>query len=676
MEEKIEILSDIELSQYIVKNCGLADAKWYYNNAGYGKHIAVPVVAGDKYYLSSSTAGRTDGSFYGWLTSAYAGTTPVSNLAIPYVAGTNRKRHTEGIIVAPTDAAFLILHTKDNANNVCTNTLKKIGTIKDLIADETPTKGSANLVFSRGIYNALLDKVNVYDVLETFNLSDYEEKDCCVGSGTTWYMSGEKGRHKCIQVQEGKYYRLSSSFLVAWLDGYNGHPTNGEYVDLAAGTRRFYCDANTIIQAPTNAYFLCIITVDGSGGRYDNPTSKVEELNVTTGVVDNIESFVGTIKDNYTVIDLTQYTPVAGVIKENATAWYIAAGYTHIAVPVTPNTKYVVKTGRWGNYALLQSYSGTESAPVFCSGFSQRADIFSGTQVITTPSDAAYIVFSASSGGSNTLPDFMAKVKILPWVINKMMSEGQTEGIYAQKIRYAHWNIGHFSYYDKRMGGSSSTITEANSDAMALRYKKMINEVSADVFSFAEYDPVFDLANNPTIGKILSNYKYNYIGTKRAYNCNSIFSNLRMTGVNEVLYPNRDQDRYYKLAKVMVGGVEVMVAETHLDWGEYNIQQQQQLINALANYDHVIVSGDFNVNSISDYQSFVDAGYTLVSGSYLDLDTYLKYLTEDPPRSDYLDNIMVKGFAVSNVKAWDESGYYENGLSDHSIISCDLLLLP
>ena len=281
------------------------------------------------------------------------------------------------------------------------------------------------------------------------------------------------------------------------------------------------------------------------------------------------------------------------------------------------------------------------------------------------------------------LPDFMAKVKILPWVINKMMSEGQTEGTYQQKIRYAHWNIGHFSYYDKTLGGSDTTISAANSAAMAARYKKMINDVSPDIFGIAEYNPTFDLAGNLAKDVLFKWFKYQFIGSKYAYNCNSIFSNIKGSAISEVIYTSHSQTRYYKLAKVYLNGVEVYVVETHLDWNQganlYNDNQVAQLINTFSSYDHVIISADFNVHTIADYNAFVEAGFTIASGSYIDAPTYLRYLEDSDPDNDgslYLDNIIVKGFAVSNIKAWDESGWSTGGLSDHSIISCDLLLLP
>ncbi len=281
----------------------------------------------------------------------------------------------------------------------------------------------------------------------------------------------------------------------------------------------------------------------------------------------------------------------------------------------------------------------------------------------------------------------MKKVKALIWAavmvfavavttVGKADGADTAAGSEFVKFRFAHWNIGHFSYYDGANGKDQTTISAEKADEMALRYKKVINEVSPDVMGVAEYEPVFALDGRLAKDVIFHNFKNQYIGTKYAYNCNSIFMNgMAALSEKEVKFTKMVQTRYYKVVEVKLKGRIVKIVETHTDWNQgengaaYRALQIREILDAFAKDEYVILAADWNVDSkvaMEEYQPFIDAGYTMANGGYLGLlSTY--------PRSKsggFIDNIMVKGFAVSNIGVSEESG----NLSDHQLIYCDLIM--
>ena len=243
----------------------------------------------------------------------------------------------------------------------------------------------------------------------------------------------------------------------------------------------------------------------------------------------------------------------------------------------------------------------------------------------------------------------------------------------AIKFRYAHWNIGHFTYYDGRQGSATPDIPVANSEAMAIRYKKAINAIDADVLGVCEDDPIFDVEGNTSLGKLYYKYNIKYQGTKHNYMCASIYANLPLTvkSVTEVKYPRTVQaNRYYKLMVASLNGHTVKIVETHLDWDQgdsgatYRAAQIQKLIADFANDQYVIISADFNTVSTTEYDAFTSAGFELANHGYIgDLITHRG--------QSYLDNIVCRGFKISNIKV--EESTFE--LSDHACISCDLEMI-
>jgi endonuclease/exonuclease/phosphatase family metal-dependent hydrolase len=172
-------------------------------------------------------------------------------------------------------------------------------------------------------------------------------------------------------------------------------------------------------------------------------------------------------------------------------------------------------------------------------------------------------------------------------------------------------------------------------------------------------------------------------GTRRFPQGNSLFlKRCRLLETKEREYPKRKRAKYYKFARVEMDGREVCVIETHLDFDtgpddplrEARADQMRTIIADMANEKHVIICGDFNISSrpedakdhAAEYDVFAKAGYAMANHGQLM--TWPSY--RNPKREQPLDNIIVKGFEISDVEVKSSER-----LSDHKMLSCNLRFL-
>lgn len=243
------------------------------------------------------------------------------------------------------------------------------------------------------------------------------------------------------------------------------------------------------------------------------------------------------------------------------------------------------------------------------------------------------------------------------------------------KFTVASWNIGHFA-----LGLSSDTkVKPEEAQAKQMEYRKFLNQVNADILASIEDSPDFVKAvdGKPAIKSrdaIYSCYENAAVGSKLSYNCNSVYSNgFKVEKATEVIFEKCVQKRYYNCVDMEIGGQKVKFVCTHLDWNEgkngaaYRAIQIQNLIETFKDEPYVIMCADWNTsNSPSEYDPFLQAGYSMANHGYMgDLMTY--------PAGDCpdtcIDNIIVKGFSLSNIQV-----YNEPTLSDHCMIKADLLM--
>ena len=275
-----------------------------------------------------------------------------------------------------------------------------------------------------------------------------------------------------------------------------------------------------------------------------------------------------------------------------------------------------------------------------------------------------------------------------------------------QKISFCFWNIGHFSlgkYYDTFISDQKEDLDYSNYgnstpysnySAQLKRWTQVLNEYFPDIIMTCEYSSTFAHNKNGdvrAVDVVFNKYAYYKIGNlpyTSSYMRTAVFSNICLGEAKEVLYPHTIQSgRYYQVINTNIGGVPTKLVVTHLDFGAtgqratYRSEQIQKLITDFSNETHIIICGDFNVSNANEYDVFAKAGYTMaVHGIFGDIKTYPSSGTEvwssngtkkfytNPVSS--LDNIIVKGFIMDNVRLVDKKE-----LSDHCGVICDLQLI-
>lgn len=245
-------------------------------------------------------------------------------------------------------------------------------------------------------------------------------------------------------------------------------------------------------------------------------------------------------------------------------------------------------------------------------------------------------------------------------------------------FRVVAWNVGHHA----RGIGARPTIPPGMDETYRREYREFIGD--ARVVGICEYSEEFS-TNSPvrTVDALFSDYDVKLEGTRRFPQGNSLFfKKCRLIETKEREYPKRKRAKYYKLARVEMDGREVCVIETHLDFDtgpndplrEARADQMRTIIADMANEKHVIICGDFNISSrpedtkdhAVEYDVFAKAGYAMANHGQLM--TWPSY--RNPKREQPLDNIIAKGFEISDVEVKSSER-----LSDHKMLSCNLRFL-
>ena len=94
--------------------------------------------------------------------------------------------------------------------------------------------------------------------------------------------------------------------------------------------------------------------------------------------------------------------------------------------------------------------------------------------------------------------------------------------------------------------------------------------------------------------------------------------------------------------------------------------QITELVAEFAAEEHVIISGDFNVDDASEFRPFLLAGFAQANcGRHGTFPTHRRRRVAITPA---IDNVLVKGFDILSVRTEDDSMI----LSDHRMLVCRL----
>lgn len=228
-----------------------SDKKWGVSS---GSHVAMPVLQDEVYNIKP-----TAGAFYGFVTSSYEPPTGTTN--VPYVSGGNRiwlEADEQTQITVPADAAYVIFSLMGgNGISISWNVVqqKRIDAINEL---KQSTEQSIDDIQKRLL------------LITSSKSTDYKEDGFVLGGSKKW--TAATGKHVVIPCVGGDIFKLTvqsatTGGYYGWLETYTVPTTLNENVPYVSGGDRIWLEEETTItiEAPTDATYLCLVTIDGNG---------------------------------------------------------------------------------------------------------------------------------------------------------------------------------------------------------------------------------------------------------------------------------------------------------------------------------------------------------------------------------------------------------------------------
>lgn len=374
-----------------------------------------------------------------------------------------------------------------------------------------------------------------------------------------------------------------------------------------------------------------------------------------------------TIQDS---INPSSLTSCGGSISSSTGKWVSVSNYYGSLIPVSGVLGVIIKgnASRISTFAFLKSGISVGNTPEYASGYSGLVSIPLGDVVrVSVPNDAVFLYVYNRSQGNIFLPQEIILLNSIQTKIEEL------EGESVEHLSLFEYNIGHFS------GGvqKNSTITAAQYLSKVDEFRALLSNQKPQIYGIVEYSAIFGkntAGNNVNTKDELFNFQdVEFESSQMNYACYALFgNNVPIYNVqindfdclaNETITHTTAitaQDYRYISADVYAFGVTIKLVVTHLAFdnnrpGVLTSAQISELITKYSSYDHVIMLGDWNVASFSEFDAFTNAGYTLANnGSFI---TY-------PGGGKALDNIVAKGLTISNVKMISST------LSDHNALTC------
>lgn len=328
-----------------------------------------------------------------------------------------------------------------------------------------------------------------------------------------------------------------------------------------------------------------------------------------------------------------------------------------------------------GSFAFVKSGVSLGNAVDFATGWSAyKAFGASGSEEVElVPSDAVYLYVYLKSVNTDYRPQQISILSSTGLVTDIARLDDRIDRI-DNYLSLFSYNIGHFSLGVKK----NSTITSEQYPAKVDGFRALLSTANPDIYGIVEYSAVFG-KNASNVDVNTKDELFNFMetvfeSTQMNYACYAMFGAPRIPIYNvqindfdcleneTITHTNlvTAQDYRYISADVYAFGVSIKMVVTHLAFdnnrpGVLTAAQISELITKYSSYPYVVMLGDWNVASFSEFDAFVNAGYTMANDG-----TYLTY----PSTGKALDNIVAKGLVISDVKM------VQSSLSDHYPLLC------
>ena len=360
----------------------------------------------------------------------------------------------------------------------------------------------------------------------------------------------------------------------------------------------------------------------------------------------------------------------AGVIEAGTTRCVlnttVLEGATSLKIEVTGETwRYVYAIFDENNVLLASNVTGS-------SGFVWTTD------TLDYIGNVKYlrIMFSKTNNGVVSDSDFETLAKDVSVTVNnpvmldtkkdieKAFGEIKTNS-YKNTLRVMSYNVGAWAYGV----GSNAGLADATYSEKLLNYKNYFGEVMPELCFLQEKVSVINKTSGDTANNVLMAPIFPYIFDDFAQVSTQSIYPLRSSEAITLTAGSRVQLKSY----IKVGDKQICVLCCHLSSGggeEYAALRAEQIAEVLAlvqGEDYVIMGGDFNVQSLSEYSAFTDAGYKLVNGGYFPEKATTQGGIKPHDNIIVSPNIYVRNFHL-------DSDQYDKLASDHLPLWSDLVL--
>lgn len=231
------------------------------------------------------------------------------------------------------------------------------------------------------------------------------------------------------------------------------------------------------------------------------------------------------------------------------------------------------------------------------------------------------------------------------------------------EFTFVQWNIGNFSH--GRTG--TSAIAAADAAVRAAAYRRAIGEFGADIVGLNEFNPSFDSSGGDARKLLFPEFPSAVVGPHEGYQGNAVISRRPLVERTRIDYAERRQKTYALVCETEWDGKRLVIVETHLDLDRAaRAFQIGELVRRFAAEERIVVSGDFNVSSASEFEPFVRAGFHAANaGAFGVIPTHRRRKFVLTPA---IDNVFVKGLHLVGVRDADPRLEF----SDHRPLVCRL----
>jgi len=240
-----------------------------------------------------------------------------------------------------------------------------------------------------------------------------------------------------------------------------------------------------------------------------------------------------------------------------------------------------------------------------------------------------------------------------------------------KSYRILEYNIANFTGDGTFDGYSGDDL-----DGYVAEWAKFIGNCNADICLFAESRTYVDSKNTLESKSGLFDKLYKYVaeyGDAVSWRVATL-TNVAQLNVRSAKFTNQISGggSKYITTDITLNGVDICLIIAHfVHGGSANAtirkKQMQELITLSANYDNVIIGGDFNTQDISEVSTFMDAGFVMGNGGI-----FGEQFTQSRPTPTYpVDNVCVKG---EKLRLQSFKVLYDCELSDHYPTITDIII--